>query len=84
MSEWIDCNDKMPLIYDYVLVFANNQGTNEPKPMMIARWNSHKWEFVNDSLLMPSNGAWMDIEYPIDSDNVTHWMPLPKGPKDEE
>ncbi len=81
--EWIDVNERLPPIYDYVLVCANNSGTNEPKPICIARHNMSKWEFINAAPLMPSYGAYMDIEYPMDSDDVTHWKPLPKLPKNE-
>ncbi len=81
-NQWICVEDRLPELYDYVLVFADNQGTNEPKPISIARmYNEEKWEFIAQSPCMPNYGAYMDIEYDIDSDNITHWMPLPSLPK---
>lgn len=78
---WINAKDRLPDLYNFVLVFANNQGTDEPKPFSIARWNGTEWEFINHDILMPNYGAWMDIEYDMDSDDITHWMPLPEAPK---
>ncbi len=84
MNEWISVKDRFPEKYDFVLVFANNKGTNEPKPISIARINDvFEWEFCNHRSPMPNYGAYMDIEYDMDSDDITHWMLLPKPPKDE-
>lgn len=82
--EWISVKDKLPELYDFVMVFANNLGTNEPKPMSIGRWDGEKWEFVNHASPMPNYGAYMDIEYLMDSDDVTHWMPLPNPPAKQD
>lgn len=30
------------------------------------------------------NGEWTDYNFYIESENVTHWMPLPKKPKKED
>lgn len=86
MSQWISVKDRLPEPYDFVLVFADNKGINEPKPMSIARIeiNNENWEFVNRSPLMPNYGVYMDIEHDMDSDDVTHWMPLPEPPKEEQ
>jgi hypothetical protein len=81
--EWIKVTDYLPELFDYVLVYAKFKGTNEPCPISIARYNEKEWEFVNSSPWMPNYGAYMDIEYPMDHDDITHWMPLPKPPKDE-
>ncbi len=82
--EWIRSSDRLPDLYDFVLVFADNKGTGEPRPISIARWDSEKWEFINNPPSFPSYGAWMDIEYNMDSEDITHWMPLPKIPKKNE
>ena len=77
--DWINLKDKKPEIYEFVLVCANNKGTNEPKPVSIARITSDtiiEWDF----LAFLKKGAFWDIEYPIMSDDITHWMPLPKPP----
>ncbi len=81
--QWIKCSERLPELYDFVLVFADNKGTGEPRPFSIARRNSSdNWEFINNDNVMPNYGSWMDIEYPMDSDDVTHWMPLPQPPKE--
>ncbi len=80
--EWISVKDLEPELYTFVLVFANNQGTNEPKPIAIARIDARgKWNFSNHSPVFPNYGAWQEIEYNMDSDDVTHWMPLPEPPE---
>lgn len=81
MSKWISVKNRLPEMYTFVLVFANNPGTDEPKPVSLARYNGNIWEFVNHSPCMPNYGSWKDIEYNLDSDDVTHWMPLPETPK---
>jgi len=81
---WIKCRDKLPDLYVFVLVLADNQGTGEPKPISIARLDDDKnWEFCNKAPCMPNYGAWMDIEYPLDQDDITHWTKLPAVPKEE-
>jgi Protein of unknown function (DUF551) len=81
-ENWIKCNDKFPDPYVFVLVFANNKGTGESKAFSIARWDGNKWKFINHSPPMPNYGAWLDIEYNMDSEHVTHWMRLPKTPEE--
>ncbi len=64
-------------MYDFVLVFANSLGTNEPRPISIGRISSKGiWVLLGKCDL----GAYMDIEYPIESEEITHWMPFPKLP----
>jgi Protein of unknown function (DUF551) len=80
MNEWIPVTRSLPNQYDFVLVLADNQGTNEPKPIAIARINSYRtWEFLDKASLISASGAYMDIEYDIDYDDITHWMPLPSA-----
>jgi len=81
MSEWISVKDKLPEVYDFVLVFSDNKGCGEPRPIAIARHDGTQWEFLNEAPLMSSVGAYMDIEYQIYGDEITHWMPLPKRPQ---
>lgn len=74
MSEWISVKDKLPELYDFVLVFADNKGTNEPRPVAIARIVNENgiWDLLGSLEV----GAYMDIEYDIDRHDITHWMPL--------
>ncbi len=76
---WIKVEDQLPELYDFVLVFADNKGSDEPKPIAIARLVNEYglWDFLGTQP-QDSVGAYMDIEYGIDSDDITHWMPLPK------
>ena len=81
--EWIAIKDRFPNIYNNVLVFADNKGTGEPKPYSIAMWIGDKWDFINHCPTMPNYGAYQDIGYNMDSEDVTHWMPLPEEPKND-
>lgn len=82
--KWISIK-KLPALYENVLVFSNNNGTDEPKPYSIAKWMGDNWDFINHCLLMPNYGVSLHVEYTINSDDITHWMPLPKPPeKDDE
>jgi hypothetical protein len=84
--EWISVKDSLPETYDFVLVLANFQGSGEPKPISIARLFPDRttWDFLslfeNEYEPESNAGAYMDIEYSICSQHVTHWMPLPKPP----
>lgn len=85
-GEWISVKDRLPIVYDFVLVCANNRGTSEPRPMSIARIHTYLdgyvWDFLGHTGENWHQGAYLDIEYGMESDNVTHWTPLPKPPKE--
>jgi hypothetical protein len=84
--EWISVEDRLPEIYDFVLVFADKKGTNEPRPIGIARIvinhsEGHRysdWELLGDV----DQGAYQDMQYEIYSSEITHWMNLPSPPKE--
>ena len=78
--KWISVKDRLPDAYTFVLVCANFQGTGEPKPINISRFALTKWEFLSGH---EEVGAWSDIEYGMDINDITHWMPLPKSPEKE-
>lgn len=80
MSDWISVKDRLPDLYDFVLVFSDNKGSNEPRPMAIAR-NVNEYG-VWDMLGTLDLGAYQDIEYNMDRYDITHWMPLPKLPQE--
>lgn len=82
MGEWIKCSEKMPQEYDYVLVCANNQGTDEPKPISIACWNGEDWDFLDGMSRGATYGAYLDIGYPMTNFDIKVWMSLPKPPKE--
>ncbi len=84
-EKWISVTDRLPDIYQYVIVLEETSGTSEPKPISIARRiNENHLGYIWDFLAMNDDGdtvgAYMDISYPIDSGNITHWMPMPKPP----
>ncbi len=81
-TTWVSVSDRFPDSYKNVLVFADNKGTNEPKPYSIAMWIGNKWDFINHYPSMENYGAWQDIGYPMHSEDVTHWMPLPPIPQE--
>lgn len=80
-DKWISIKVEKPPLYDYVFVLANYPGTGEPIPISIARLvdddNGEIWDFLGNLTV----GAYMDIEYGMKSEDVTHWMPLPELPE---
>lgn len=82
MSEWISVKDKLPALYDFVLVFADNKGTNEPRPLAIARLVSEHgiWDLLGNLEV----GAYTDMEYDMNRFDITHWMPLPSLPEKQD
>jgi|GEM_PF-3791964 len=79
---WYDVKDRLPKFNAYVLVLANFKRTDEPKPIAIARLEPRgAWEFLSAEVLVLYVGAWKDIEHEMDSDDITHWMELPKPPE---
>jgi hypothetical protein len=89
MNEWIKCSERMPELYDFVLVCANFQGTGKTKPIQIARrtfYNNEDskieyWDFCG-WICSEIDGACMDLVYPMARNDITHWLPLPKPPQD--
>lgn len=80
MGEWISVKDRLPDMYNFVLVYAKICGTNEPCPTYIARYDGNKWRLLGEDEIV-AIGAFMHMEYDLDVDDITHWMPLPEAPK---
>ena len=78
--QWISVRDKLPDLYEFVLVFADNKGINEPRPIAIARIVTVHG--IWDLLGTIDVGAYHDIEYDMSRHDITHWMPFPEPPKD--
>lgn len=79
--KWIDVKDKLPEIYDYVLVFCDSKGTCEPKPIALARLEDKiNWAFLCEYEDGIGMGVYMDLEWQSLKEDITHWMPLPKPP----
>jgi hypothetical protein len=78
MSEWISIKERLPPFYEYVLVYGQKKG-NEPSPMSIARQFKGCWEMLSDE--DQSNAvACGDLAWGMDTDDITHWIPLPNAP----
>lgn len=78
--KWISVKERKPEPYDFVLVFADNQGSGEPKAISIARLignNCDTWDFIGESNM----GVYQDIEYHMEGEDITHWTPLPEFPQ---
>lgn len=79
---WIKVTDRLPELYQWVLVCNSPKGSGEPRCINIWRWDGNSW----DSLDTPENNGdsptFSDIVYTIYKDEITHWMPLPEQPID--
>ena len=82
MMEWIKCSDRLPNPYDFVLVFATTKGSCEPNPITLSRLipGGTIWEFLYDYPDTSGAGVYQDLEWPVEMEDITHWMPLPKPP----
>jgi hypothetical protein len=77
--EWISVKDRLPEDYTFVLVYSHMPGESEPCPITIARWNTEEWETLcneNQNNACASGDLFRSTE----SEEITHWMPLPKPP----
>ena len=74
--EWISVDDRLPDTYQEVLVFGNDEYNNLGRGVWIGYYRYDDWHIVN-------NGDYIDGGYGRDYINskITHWMPLPKPPK---
>ena len=89
MNEWISVNDRMPAEGVDVLVLI------EPRyyPVCHCREKSHRWVFTawifeNEWETIYGQGRYslsevMEVEFGA-SYGVTHWMPIPEPPKENE
>lgn len=69
MSEWINVKDKLPEINKEVLIY---RGSYIGVPMSIYTYLGHdEWE--------DEYGYWTRA----DDEGITHWMPLPKPPRED-
>lgn len=67
--QWISVKDRLPQNYISVLVYIP---TAEPLPMV------HE-AYIGD------DGEWhSSVFYGIENEDVTHWMPMPKTPKEDD
>ena len=87
-DKWISVDDVMPA--EKNSIFAKLKGTD--------KWNSVMWEKTSGEVIVciefedgtrkttvakTHDGSWK-LDMPILQQKVTHWMPLPELPKEEE
>lgn len=83
MSEWISVKDRLPEGYhdccehDYVLVMCEESNKYDLGPLLsIANRRDGKWDFA-----FGNHGAYScEGIFALDSEDITHWMPLPEIP----
>jgi hypothetical protein len=78
---WIKCSERMPDLYQWVLVCNSPKGAGEPRCINIWRWDGTDWDSINVGHV--NSPTFSDITYDLYTDQVTHWMPLPKPPDKE-
>lgn len=66
--------DEPPPSYHWVIVYQKTEGTDEPCPYSLGRWENTRWQLIADDI-----GVWSDLWWDIDKDNITHWEYLPNG-----
>lgn len=74
--KWIKCSDKLPTCGESVLLKAKCLKDDDPKDTLIFvgnRGNYSEYDYCS---------AWGDGWTPFEFDDITHWMPLPKPPKE--
>ena len=77
-SEWISVKERLPELYQNVLVHYCNQHCVEPHNYAVASRQDGLDEFN------PGENIWHVDSSPLELDgsDVTHWMPLPELPKE--
>ena len=79
MMEWISVKDRMPDDYQYCLVYAKREGTDERCPISIGRYEIDEWALLFEGENNACAGG--DLTWEMDADEITHWMSLPEPPK---
>ena len=77
--EWIKCSDRLPDLYQWVLVTNSPKGTGEPRCINLFRLTDRNWESLS---MIVESPTFSDIIGDLFYEDVTHWMPLPQPPKD--
>lgn len=76
VPDWNLVTEKLPSDYHWVIVYEKRNGTGEPSPYSIGRWEIDHWV-----LLAGEDGASSDLWWDIDAKNITHWISFPKAPQ---
>ena len=70
-GKWISVDDALPKCGESVLAWSDSCGGSDPGAWEAYFTADHKWRVEHHAYQF------------YDSVNVTHWMPMPKGPDDE-
>ena len=84
VQEWVSVNDRLPENDGSYLVTMNSFGGRK---YIDVRWFAKDGEAVNEYELAGQENVWYyhDSEWGyISIDSVTHWMPLPQLPKEND
>ena len=78
VPRWISVNERLPELYQNVLVHYNDLHCVEPHNFAVAYRQNGTDEFI------PGKHIWHVDSSPLELDgsDVTHWMPLPEPPKE--
>jgi len=78
MADWISVKERLPELYQNVLVHYYNPHCVEPHNFAVAFRQNGLDEFI------PGKHIWHVDSSPLELDelDVTHWMPLPEPPKE--
>ena len=72
--EWIKKCDQLPKEGEYVLIHPPYRCTVfSEEPRHVVRWKNGRFIYYSNNYIQ--NVSWKDI---------THWMPLPQNPKQED
>ena len=80
MTDWISVKDRLPHDYEYVLVYALITESDWMSSISIARQFKGIWEMLSSE--DDASVACGDLTWEMDPEDITHWMPLPKPPKE--
>ena len=70
MNDWISVKDRLPETGGYYLVHQMN-----PR---------FKTSFIQTARYSETRGTWLGAQALCSLDFVTHWMPLPEPPKEDD
>lgn len=69
MSEWISADERLPEVYESMLVFMPESGQHVLNVSYNEVHKKYEWDFPD---------KWINAC----DDDVTHWMPLPQQPEE--
>ena len=74
---WISVKDRLPETEGHYLVFYGDSG-------FLSLGVCDEKDCVYVAYLSQKHRAWWDVEFNKETQNITHWMPLPEAPKETD